>query len=159
MLLKPGHHNSSQRHSMLCSSSSHGLITLPSSNNPGHAAQLFHRLLRSFGNDMVTCGNTTPPKQFVLAFISKSLAENVELINILIRLRIYISQMEEIDTALCLQKRSLVDSDVRLDATPGIRTIHDPMVLRICQFELCTLYPILLYPDVSAAHNPPRCAD
>ena len=35
---------------------------------------------------------------------------------------------------------------------------HDPMVLRICQVEICTLSPILLRPDVSAAHTPPICA-
>ena len=35
---------------------------------------------------------------------------------------------------------------------------HDPMVLRIWQVEICTLSLILLRPDVSAAHTPPRCA-
>ena len=46
----------------------------------------------------------------------------------------------------------------RLDATPGIHTSYDPMVIRIWQVELCMVYPKLLRPDVSAAHNPPRCA-
>ena len=46
----------------------------------------------------------------------------------------------------------------RLDATPGIRTSHDPMVRRISQVELCTLSPMLLRPYVSASHTQPRCA-
>ena len=46
----------------------------------------------------------------------------------------------------------------RLDATAGIRTSHDLMVLRIRQVEQCTLSPMLICPDVSAAHNAPRCA-
>ena len=46
----------------------------------------------------------------------------------------------------------------KLDATPGIRTSHGPMVRRIWQVELCTLPPMLLRSYVSAAHTPPRCA-
>ena len=46
----------------------------------------------------------------------------------------------------------------RLDATPGIRTSHDPMVRRIWQVELWILSPMLLRPYVSASHTQPRCA-
>ena len=83
-------------------------------NDPGHASQRVQRLLRSFAHDMVyavTGGQTKPPKHIVLAFTVKSLTGNVELINVLNRLghSISYSQMEEIDTALCLQKLSLAD--------------------------------------------------
>ena len=98
-------------------------------NDPGHASQRVQRLLRSFAHDMVyavTGGQTKPPKHIVLAFTVKSLTGNVELINVLNRLghSISYSQMEEIDTALCLQKLSLADRDVALPANihPGIFT-------------------------------------
>ena len=98
-------------------------------NDPGHASQIVQRLLRSFAHDMVyavTGGQTKPPKHIVLAFTVKSLTGNVELINVLNRLghSISYSQMEEIDTALCLQKLSLADRDVALPANihPGIFT-------------------------------------
>ena len=98
-------------------------------NDPGHASQRVQRLLRSFAHDMVyavTGGQTKPPKHIVLAFTVNSLTGNVELINVLNRLAhsISYSQMEEIDTALCLQKLSLSDRDVALPANihPGIFT-------------------------------------
>ena len=98
-------------------------------NDPGHAYQRVQRLLRSFAHGMVyavTGGQTKPPKHVVLAFTVKSLTGNVELINVLNRLGhiISYSQMEEIDTALCLQKVSLADCNVTLPANihPGIFT-------------------------------------
>ena len=105
------------------------LYLLAGSNDPDKASQRVHRLLQSFGQDIVyavTCGKIKPCKHIIVPFSIKSLTGNVELINILNRLghSVSYSQMEEIDTALCLQKLSSSESDTALPANihPGIFT-------------------------------------
>eukprot|EP00745_Piridium_sociabile_P027749 TRINITY_DN44663_c0_g1_i3.p1 TRINITY_DN44663_c0_g1~~TRINITY_DN44663_c0_g1_i3.p1 ORF type:complete len:1606 (-),score=395.32 TRINITY_DN44663_c0_g1_i3:590-5317(-) len=94
-----------------------------------HASQRVKRLVRSFAQDLVyavTRGRLKPPKHIFLPFAVKSLTGNVELIQILNRLGhgIAYSQMEEVDTALCLQKVSLSKGDVVLPVNiyPGTFT-------------------------------------
>lgn len=94
---------------------------LTGSNDPDHTSQRVQRLVQSFGHDIVyavTCGKTQPSKHIILPFSVKSLTGNVELINILNRLghSVSYSQMQEIDTALCLQKLSSSGSDTVLPA-------------------------------------------
>ena len=71
-------------------------------------------------------GRVKPPKHIMLPFAVKSLTGNVELIQILNRLghSISYSMMEEIDTALCLQKVSLAGGDIALSVNihPGMFT-------------------------------------
>ena len=67
------------------------------------------RLITSFGQDLVfgaSGGRQKPPKHILLPYAIKSLTNNVELIHILNRCGygIAYSQLEEINTALCLQK-------------------------------------------------------
>ena len=67
------------------------------------------RLVQSFAQDCVyaiCCGISKPAKHILLPWTVKALTGNVELIKILNRLGhgISYSQLEEIDTALCLQK-------------------------------------------------------
>ena len=52
------------------------------------------------------CGQSKPPKYILLSYGVKTLTENVELIQILNRLRhgVSYSQLKNNDTALCLQK-------------------------------------------------------
>lgn len=69
------------------------------------------RLTASFSQDLVyavTCGKVKLTKHIVLPFAVKSLTGNVALIKILNRLchGVSYSQVEEIDTALCLQKQA-----------------------------------------------------
>eukprot|EP00058_Branchiostoma_floridae_P019404 XP_002604894.1 hypothetical protein BRAFLDRAFT_77273 [Branchiostoma floridae] len=87
----------------------------------GHdeVSQRVKRLVNSFGCDLVYAvshGRVKTPKHTSLAFSVKSLTGNVELIQLLNRLghSISYSQMEEISTALCLQKLSSTDSDLAL---------------------------------------------
>uniref|UniRef100_UPI00358E7DDF uncharacterized protein n=1 Tax=Myxine glutinosa TaxID=7769 RepID=UPI00358E7DDF len=91
--------------------------------NPSERVQ---RLAASFGSDLVfavTCGKTKPPKHILLPFAVKSLTGNTELIRSLNRLghAISYSQVEEIDTALCVQKleRSAEDIPLPEDMHPG----------------------------------------
>ena len=68
-----------------------------------------HRLADSFGQDFVyaiTCGKTKPVKHIVLPFAVRLLTGNVELVHILNQLghSVSYSQVEEIDTALCMQR-------------------------------------------------------
>lgn len=77
------------------------------------------RLTTSFGSDMVyavSCGRIKPPKQLLLPFAVKSLTGNTELIHTLNRLghSVSHSQVQEIDTALCLQKMELSRDDTPL---------------------------------------------
>ena len=78
------------------------------------------RLVHSFGQDViygVTGGRQKPPKQILLPNAIKSLTNNVELIQIFNRCGygIAYSQIEEINTALCLQKMALTpDNDIPL---------------------------------------------
>lgn len=69
----------------------------------------FQRLVQSVGQDIVyavSCGRIIPAKHILLPWGVKSLTGNVELIKVLNRLghSISYSKLEEIDTALCLQK-------------------------------------------------------
>ena len=80
-------------------------------SNPSDRVQ---RLCSSFAQDLVyaiTNGKVKPTKHITLPFAVKSLTGNVELVHILNRLghSLSYSQVEEIDTALCLQKLSLSD--------------------------------------------------
>lgn len=66
-------------------------------------------LVESFGQDLiyaVTCGQCKPPKHLLLPYAIKTLTGNTEIIKTLNRFGhgISYSQMEENDTALCLQK-------------------------------------------------------
>ena len=70
------------------------------------------RLINSFGQDLVfgaSGGRQRPPKQVILSYAVKSLANNVELFQILHRCGhgIAYPQLEEINTSLCLQKLAL----------------------------------------------------
>ena len=77
------------------------------------------RLTSSLGSDLVfavTGGQTKPPKHIMLPFAVKSLTGNTELIRTLNRLGhgVSYSQVEEIDTALCLQKLERSQTGVAL---------------------------------------------
>ena len=87
------------------------------------------RLVTSISSDIVyavTCGKTKPPKHILLPFAVKCLTGNTELIKILNRLghSISYSQMEEIDTALCIQKLEQSKDGIPLpeNISPGVFT-------------------------------------
>ena len=66
-------------------------------------------LITSFSQDViyaVTCGRQKPPKHWMLPYAVKTLTGNIEVIQILNRLghAVSCSQLQENDTALCLQK-------------------------------------------------------
>ena len=91
-----------------------------------------HRLMLSLGQDLifaVSGGRQRPPKHILLPYAVKSLTNNVDLIQILNRCGhgVAYSQLEEINTALCLQKMS---------ATPGNEV---PLPENICPFVGTTL--------------------
>ena len=74
------------------------------------------RLVSSIAADCIhaiTAGRIKPAKHILLAWAVKTLTGNVELIKILNRLghAISYSQLEELDTALCLQKIASSDKD------------------------------------------------
>ena len=74
-----------------------------------YCSEKVSRLITSFGQDLVfgaSGGRQRPPKHILLPYAVKSLTNNVELIQILNRCGhgIAYSQLEEIKTALCLQK-------------------------------------------------------
>jgi len=82
-------------------------------------SQRVTRLVSSFGQDLVygvSGGKNIPAKHILLPFAVKSLTGNVELISTLNRLghSTSYSKVEEIDTALCLQKLALSESAVAL---------------------------------------------
>ena len=83
-----------------------GLITSdPVMKNPTPRAKM---LVESFRQDIisaVTCGKTKPPKHILLSYGVKTLTGNVEVIRLLNRFGhdVSYSQLEENDTALCLQ--------------------------------------------------------
>ena len=105
---------------------------LAGSDDPDRAdsgTERVQRLVQSFGQDIVyavTCGKMKPTKHIALSFSVKSLTGNVELISILNRLGhcVAYSQMQEIDTALCLQKLSASGGDPALPGNifPGVFT-------------------------------------
>lgn len=87
------------------------------------------RLAISLASDFVfavTCGKTKPPKHILLPFAVKALTGNTELVRTLNRLghSVSYSQIEEIDTALCIQKleRSKDDFPLPADMYPGVFT-------------------------------------
>ena len=70
------------------------------------------RLVNSFGQDIVfgvTGGRRKPPKHILLLYAVKTLTNNVELIQIMNRCGhgVAYSQIEELNTALCLQKMAM----------------------------------------------------
>ena len=72
-------------------------------------SQRIKLLIQSIGQDLIyatTRGKQKPPKHLLLPYAVKTLTGNVELIKILNRLGhgVSYSQLEENDTALCLQK-------------------------------------------------------
>lgn len=74
------------------------------------------RLISSFGQDLVfgaSGGRQNPPKHILLPYAVKSLTNNGELIHILncCDHGIAYSQLEEINTALCLQKLAVTSSN------------------------------------------------
>lgn len=74
-----------------------------------HPSRRVTMLMESFSQDVVyavTCGIQKPPKHIQLPYMIKTLTGNTELIRTLNRLGhgISYSQLEENDTALCLQK-------------------------------------------------------
>lgn len=87
---------------------------------PMEYPQRVQRLINSFGQDIiygVSGGRQKPPKQILLPYVVKSLTNNVELIQMLNRCGhgIAYSQIEEMNTALCLQKMALTpDNEIPL---------------------------------------------
>lgn len=82
-------------------------------SNPSSRVQ---RLINSFGQDFIYAisgGQQNPPKQILLTYAIKSLTNNVELIQLVNRCGHGVSytQIEEIDTALCLQKIGSIAND------------------------------------------------
>ena len=82
--------------------------------------QRVQRLMKSFAQDLVfgvTRGRIKPPKQILLSCAVKTLTNNVELVSILNRYGpgISYSQLEEINTALCMQKMATT-SEIPLPA-------------------------------------------
>ena len=74
------------------------------------------RLVNSFGQDLVfgvTGGRKKPPKHILLPYTVKTLTNNVELIQILNRCGhgVAYSQIEELNTALCLQKMAMTQEN------------------------------------------------
>ena len=90
------------------------LYTLLTGNTESTTEYPHHvpRLVNSFGQDIiyrVTGGRQKPPKQILLPYAVKTFTNNVKLIQMLNRCGhgIAYSQIEEINTALCLQKMAL----------------------------------------------------
>ena len=87
--------------------------------------QRVQRLVSSFGQDLVfgvTCGQVQTPKHVLLPYAVKSLTNNVQLIRIINRCGhgVSYSQIEELSTALCLQKLASSPDD----AVPLPENIH-----------------------------------
>ncbi|KAL9977627.1 hypothetical protein ACROYT_G015055 [Oculina patagonica] len=81
----------------------------------GYSARV-QRLINSFSQDIVfgvSGGRQKPPKQILLPYAVKSLTNNVELIQILNRFGhgVAYSQIEEMNTALCLHKMALTQEN------------------------------------------------
>ena len=80
-------------------------------------------LIQSFGQDLIyaaTRGRQKPPKHFLLPYAIKTLTGNVELIHMVNRLGhgVSYSQLEENDTALCLQKLAATENHRVVIPTP-----------------------------------------
>lgn len=85
-----------------------GLLTGDSDSSKS-AAERVTTLVQSFGQDIiyaVTCGKHKPPKHLLLPYAVKTLTGNIEIIRTLNKFGhgVSYSQLEENDTALCLQK-------------------------------------------------------
>ena len=96
------------------------LYTLLTGNTeiPTEYPHRVRRLVNSFGQDIiygVTGGRQKPPKQILLPYAVKSLTNKVELIQRVNRCGhgIAHSQIEEINTALCLQKMALTPDNIQ----------------------------------------------
>ena len=93
----------------------HTLLT--GSADPTHeSSPRIQRLINSYGQDLVfgvSSGTHKTPKHVLLPYAIKSLTNNVELIQIINRCGHGVSytQLEEIDTALCLQKMAKASED------------------------------------------------
>ena len=77
--------------------------------NPKSIPNRTKRLIQSFSQDLiyaVSCGKQKPSKHILLAYAVKALSGNVELLQSLKHMghTVSYSQIEENDTALCLQK-------------------------------------------------------
>ena len=96
-----------------------GLLTGdPDTNNQTHRVTT---LVSSFSQDMVyavTCGQHKPPKHILLPYAVKTLTGNVELIRTLNKFGhgVSYSQLEENDTALCLQKLAAGNIELHFQA-------------------------------------------
>ena len=143
------------------------LFTLLTGNTgfPGLQSCSVSRLITSFGQDLVfgaSGGRQKPPKHILLPYAVKSLTNDVELIHILNRCGhgIAYSQLEEINTALCLQKLAVTSrNEVPLpdNIRPFINTTlaWDKVSRRLClvkvrptesmesRFKLINLVPTL----------------
>ncbi|CAH3143072.1 unnamed protein product [Porites evermanni] len=97
------------------------LLTGNKDSSEGECCQRVQRLMKSFAQDLVfgvTRGRIKPPKQILLSYAVKTLTNNVELVSILNRYGhgISYSQLEEINTALCMQKMATTTSEIPLPA-------------------------------------------
>lgn len=98
-----------------------GILTgEPEKENPSQRVKL---LIQSLGQDIIyatTRGKQKPPKHFLLPYAVKTLTGNTELIQMLNRLGhgVSYSQLEENDTALCLQKLAATQNQNVVLPTP-----------------------------------------
>lgn len=98
-----------------------GILTgEPEKENPSQRVKL---LIQSLGQDLIyatTRGKQKPPKHLLLPYAVKTLTGNTELIRMLNRLGhgISYSQLEENDTALCLQKLAATQNQTVVLPTP-----------------------------------------
>jgi hypothetical protein len=100
---------------------------LRGNSNAQDSPQRISRLVQSFSQDMiyaVTCGKQKTPKQVLLTYAVKTLIGNIEIIKTLNRLGhgISYSQVEENDTALCLQKLASNQSIIPANIHPHVFT-------------------------------------
>ncbi|XP_032239735.1 uncharacterized protein LOC116619256 [Nematostella vectensis] len=97
-------------------------MLLTGQTDPTASSQRVDHLVNSFGQDLLygtTCGRIKTPKHILLPYAVKSLTNNIELIQILNRCGhgISYSQIEELNTALCLQK--LAATPENMISNPG----------------------------------------
>lgn len=98
-----------------------GILTRePEKDNPSQRVKL---LIQSIGKDLIYAaikGKQKPPKDVLLPYAIKTLTGNTELIQILNRLGhgVSYSQLEENDTAICLQKSTATQNQKVVLPTP-----------------------------------------
>lgn len=96
------------------------LLTGKTSTDPVECSERVHRLINSFGQDIiygVSGGRQKPPKQVLLPYAVKTLTNNAQLVQLLNRCGhgIAYSQIEEMNTAFCLQKMAATpENDIPL---------------------------------------------